>query len=79
MNVSVTLNKDVAFNALLFSSIVSNAQVEVSDFLIVVQKSEMFQYFYILCTSWANTKQHFNKRRYLELQGIAGTVVKTYS
>lgn len=57
----------------------SNAQVEVSDFLIVVKKSEVFQYFYVLCTSWANTKKNFNKRWYLELQGIAGTVVKTYS
>lgn len=79
MNVSVTLNEDVACNSLLSSSIVSNAQVEVSNFLIVLQKSDVFQYFYILCTSWANTEKHLNKRWYLQLQGIAGTVVKTYS
>jgi len=79
VNVSMTPNKDVAFNSLLFRSLVSNAQAEVSDFLIVVQKSEVFQYFYILCTLWANTKKHFDKRWYLELQGIADTVVKTCS
>lgn len=62
VKVSVTLNKDVAFNSLLFSSIMSNAEAEVSDFLIVVQKSEMFQYLYVLCTSWANTKKHVDKK-----------------